>query len=84
MTYNDPTILHAGECRKCGLQVRDADLLEDGLCFACVEEEKLDVDDYSDPDLYPWMTDRERDFSLRPDPVDWFGIASGIVWGGKL
>lgn len=78
MTYNDPTILHSAECRKCGWKVRDADLLEDGLCLGCANEEA--EEDVSDSELYPWTTDQEGDFALQHDRPDWFGIASGIVW----
>lgn len=40
--YADPTVLHPAECRRCGLQVRDADELEDGLCAPCEVEERDD------------------------------------------
>lgn len=39
--WNDPTVLHEADCRRCGCTVRDHELLDDGLCYTC----QADTDD---------------------------------------
>ncbi len=33
--WNDPTVRHEADCRRCGCTVRDHELLDDGLCYSC-------------------------------------------------
>ncbi len=33
--WNDPTVLHEADCRRCDRTVRDHELLDDGLCYSC-------------------------------------------------
>lgn len=44
--WNDPTVLHEADCRRCGCTVRDHEQLDDGLCYNC----QADSDDDDEAD----------------------------------
>lgn len=44
--WNDPTVLHEADCRRCDRTVRDHEQLDDGLCYSC----QADTDDDDDDD----------------------------------
>lgn len=46
--WNDPTVLHEADCRRCGRTVHDHELLDDGLCYSCQTDVADDDDDEAD------------------------------------
>lgn len=58
MTYNDPTIVHGGECCVCGEWFADneADLNADNVCDDCDEQDtRIDVARLAPPLRTNWL-----------------------------
>ena len=73
--YNDPQIVHGGECNRCGQWVRDneEELFERGkwlVCSDCDDEMGEETDDDSDEPIDA------------ASPIDWLAVA-GVITGAS-
>jgi predicted nucleic acid-binding Zn-ribbon protein len=74
-SYNDPTVLHAAECARCGRTYRDGDILDGNQrCPDCVEEIEAQIAEEEADDEEPIDA---------ASPIDWFAVAGVITGVGK-